>query len=208
MLERALLVTAIAMLGCGDGAPTAGVSPTAVVTSSSEISQPASPATTTIRLRRGSIGQEPANGWIDIEGRRGFSLIGGFDSVWGGLRICSDDYAACAPGATLAFSLYRTGNDIGATATLDGVTYTNVGGNASDQHAGFDVRATVVFPRFRQRATAIVTAPCTITGYLAGGGVSETFSALGRLKMWIHQQHEVGDGYWWIDRVECRVLHG
>ena len=233
-MKRLVLMAALfGIVGCGNDLRNTGIAPTSIAEPSREVTQPKPTTTSTpnpgsssssvvessrevterkplastqIVLTSGSIEQWHGNGSIDIEGTRGFSLVGGFDSIWGGVRVCDESPQACAPGATLAFSLYRTGNDIGGqTVTLDGNTYTGVGGTASDYYSGFDIRGTVVFPVFGPRTSLVVTAPCAVTGYVGGGGLTGTFSGNGRLRLWVHQQHEAGD-YWMIDRVECRIF--
>src|SRR5437764_334494 len=97
-IRRAVVAAAvIAAAGCGDGGRSVGTSPTAIAQSSSEVTQARPSTSLDVLLTKGTIAQVPTGGSIDVEGTREFSLVGGFDSSWGGLLVCSESPTACAP---------------------------------------------------------------------------------------------------------------
>src|SRR5262249_16001114 len=109
-------------------------------------------------------------GFADIAGTGGLTFVGnrGFTYTQGlafsdnlpGVFNCNGDPAHCVPGATA--NLRASGREGSGTATLDGATYTDVGGAASNNSVVLDFEGSAVLPPIAPTAT--VTAPFTFQG--------------------------------------------
>jgi hypothetical protein len=104
-----------------------------------------------------------AIGDIDLVGERGFSLSAMVDEI-GGISFPSFqcDFPTCVPGKELSLFATWTGNDLPATVTFEGQTFTRVGGQASHESASVEFSGSFIAPPFAQSAQ--VTAPFRFTG--------------------------------------------
>lgn len=102
---------------------------------------------------------------IDVAGDHGFTFTSVLDrqSVVDA-RACGQ-WELCGPGSVLSLGATWSGLDLrGAVATLDGVTYPQVGGANSPNQLRFDLEGSATMPAFGAATSRIVMAPFTLTG--------------------------------------------
>lgn len=139
-----------------------------------------------INIIGGSLVMNSFNGPITLVGDRGFtfesslSVSGGFFLPW---EQCTNLHSPepCLPGSTLGLNAIWLGNDITGPATLDGVTYSDVGSLSSPSSMAVQFMGTVVLPPLSSSAT--LTAPFTFQGSffhpVDGGTVNESLMGAG-----------------------------
>ena len=118
-----------------------------------------------ILLTGGSLQMGGSTGAVSLQGDRGFTLaatVGVVDSFFAPWNQC---LLPCAPGTNVSLNATFVGSSLhGATVTLDGLTYTNVGTAASsDSAALFFTGGPVVLPTASQDLVTL-TAPFLLTG--------------------------------------------
>ena len=95
-----------------------------------------------VQVTSGSLDLPLRSGLLTLAGSRGFTFATRLSTLSGvfGPDDCNSDPRRCQPGGTLSLLGHWEGADAGGTATLDGITYTNVGGlnrrSKSDVPAG------------------------------------------------------------------------
>jgi hypothetical protein len=118
-----------------------------------------------ILVTGGSLQMGGSTGAVSIQGERGFTLaatVGVVDSFFAPWSQC---LLPCAPGTNVSLNATFVGSSLhGATVTLDGLTYTNVGtASSSDSAALFFTGGPVVLPFANQDLVTLV-APFLLTG--------------------------------------------
>jgi hypothetical protein len=100
-------------------------------------------------------------GSLSLTGTRGFSLEGGVDS--GETRIDPlGQCGPCVPASTMSVGALLTGFAFLSTdATLDGHSYSNVGGSLSDTNAFLELVGTIAVPKVGE-SPIVITAPFTL----------------------------------------------
>ncbi len=121
-------------------------------------------------------------GTVSVHGTDGFSFVAGLNGTGLPLATGCGPGTPCGPGATLPLAASWSGLDIrNGVVTLDGVTYTDVGGLNSPNQLVFNLLGTATAPSFNGAQSATVTAPFTLSGFfvspngqanLLGGGLA------------------------------------
>ena len=118
----------------------------------------------TIHLSSGSIDYPnllSGDGTVHLVGDRGFTFDGGaLVSPLGAARCVSP----CSPGITISLSASASGNDLPGNATLDGISYTNIGDPNSPESMSFNITGEVIAPPFGPSSTEVLVAPVTFRG--------------------------------------------
>jgi hypothetical protein len=166
-----IAILSVVLTGCGSSNPL-GPSPMAsrpdvgadTVTVQSFIGDRAvTAAADTIRIVRGLIEvafRRP--GTAELRGSHGFTFEGRtFSTGVDPNSACQTD-SPCTPGETVSFTGTWAGSDLPGTATLEGKTFTGVGGVNSD--SGLTVTVTGSFVAPPEAETATVTGPVEISG--------------------------------------------
>lgn len=130
----------------------------------------------TIRVTAGNLDMTGPSGRLAIAGDRGFSLLSAVD-VTGGIfapwSTCSS--GECTGGTLVPLSAQWVGNDLTGVATLDGVTYGQLGLPSGIASAGVQFSGSVTAPALGVANTAVVNAPFAFEGFFvqpAGGATS------------------------------------
>jgi hypothetical protein len=112
-------------------------------------------------------------GVVSLVGDRGFTFNGFAPSSLGVLAptACLGVPGICSPGTTISLHALQVDNDLPGQATLDGVSYANVGSLAGPAHASIEFTGAVVAPPFGQSSTAILTSPVAFSGLFNVDGV-------------------------------------
>ena len=135
---------------------------TAIIT----IAAPRVGAADPINITSGFLHMRPTFGSLVLSGDRGFTFSAGVD-VAGGIFLpwenCNLDPNHCRPGDTLNLGAFWSGNDAGGTATLDGITYSQVGSLSSFSSITVQFSGTAVLPGL-QTGTVAITAPFLFSG--------------------------------------------
>lgn len=108
-----------------------------------------------VHVTSGSLDLNPRNGAFAPTGDRGFTLntvLSTGNGVYGPDR-CNGDPRHCVPGATLSLLAFWSGDGVGGTATLDGVTYTDIGGFNSQNFMDLTFDGSLVLPPIAPSAT-------------------------------------------------------
>jgi hypothetical protein len=119
-----------------------------------------------IQMTGGSLQMNPTFGPLVLIGDRGFTFASGFDVIqnlflpW---EECNGNPLGCVPGNTLNLTANGSGNDLVGTATLDGVTYPQVGGFNSQTSMIVSFQGSLVLPPIGSADTD-VTAPFSFSG--------------------------------------------
>jgi hypothetical protein len=108
-----------------------------------------------VHVTSGSLDLNPTSGAFALTGDRGFTLntvLSTSNGVYGPDR-CNGDPRNCVPGATLSLLGFWSGDGVGGTATLDGVTYTDIGGFNSTNSMSLTFDGSLVLPPIGPSAT-------------------------------------------------------
>ena len=119
-----------------------------------------------INITAGFLHMNPTAGPLVLSGDRGFTFSSGVDVVGGIFRPwddCNLDPNHCRPGDTLNLGASWSGNDAGGTATLDGITYSQVGSLSSFSSMTVQFSGMAVLPAL-QTGTVAITAPFLFSG--------------------------------------------
>jgi hypothetical protein len=139
-------------------------------------------------------------GLVDVEGDRGFTFVG---SMLGGIGAPVGD--PLPPGTTV--TLRGVTNDIRATATLDGITYTDVGGLESSVVADISFVTTAMLPAVLD-APATITAPFAMELLLFGvdeSGGPITFSGTGTARISLGEDKGFGVPSWLLTDIDLNL---
>jgi hypothetical protein len=170
------------------------------------------PDTGAVVIDRGELDFSGSFGEIRLEGNRGFSLTSHVDRIGGivgAVEACST--GICTPGTVIPLYATWFGNDLVGTVTLDGTTYTQVGGLNSTTSAvvTFSARDAqeprfegVVAPPFTKRGSDQVTALFEMSGQFSHPGGPVPFTGEGVVKLWlVHTAESTG---WRVERLLYR----
>jgi hypothetical protein len=117
----------------------------------------------TINLVSGSIDYPNltvGDGTVHFVGDRGFTFDGAALLSPLGAAGCNP----CNPGSTISLHASASGNDLPGEATLDGTSYSDVGGLTSPESLSFDINGQVVAPPIGQSSTEILVVPVAFGG--------------------------------------------
>jgi PEP-CTERM motif-containing protein len=140
-----------------------------------------------------------APGPVQLAGDRGFTFEGFLHGVVFGLGD------PLPPGTALTLQIGGSGFDLPGTATLDGITYTDVGGAHSDTSASLLLSTTAMLP-------AVLSAPTTITApfmldFLLTGPFGPTgsvhLSGGGTATLVLHEDHGFGVPSWRVTGIRA-----
>ena len=127
------------------------------------LGSPGRSAAEPIPITAGALQMEAIGGTLTLIGGDRFTFMGGV-SVTGGVFGPRNSCLPCAPGVPISLAALWLGNDLRGTATLDGVTYTGVGGLAADRATGIvEFSGSAVAPPL-EGLTATVVAPFLFEG--------------------------------------------
>lgn len=163
----------------------------------------------TVNITSGSLDMGPRNGPLSLQGDRGFtfeSRVSDAGGVFEPTQSCNDAPNRCVPGATVGLHARWVGSDVTGTATLDGVTYSNVGGQSSPNSMSVDFTGSAVLPAMA--ASATVTAGFAFSGtffHSSTGGttVQETLTGSGTATLSLVPNGAFPES-WFIERVVYR----
>jgi hypothetical protein len=172
-----------------------------------------------IVIDRGELDFSGFSGDIHLEGNRGFSLTATVSRIGGGARAveaCS--MGLCRPDTVIPlFATWMDSDLRSCTVTLDGTTYTQVGGGTSSTYAGvqfWSAAATapedyqfagVLAPPFTNRGSDEVTAVFKMSGFFGYPEGRLEFSGQGVVKLWLAEAP--GLGWWKLERLLYRFKH-
>jgi hypothetical protein len=117
----------------------------------------------TINLVSGSIDYANlivGDGSVHFVGDRGFMFDGFAQLSPLGAAGCNP----CNPGSTISLHASASGNDLPGDATLDGTSYSDVGGPNSPESLSFNITGQVIAPPIGQSSTEILVVPVAFTG--------------------------------------------
>jgi len=159
-----------------------------------------------VSVTSGYVDLGPSSGPLLLAGDRGFTFHSAVDQI---SNIVPDCFSmACLPGTTLNLRIAASGNDLGGTATLEGVTYTNVGGGISHNQMIIEITGSLVLPLLAP--TAVATAPFTLTGTFEhdvnGGPASESLNGSGTVTVSLAADQS-RPGVWRITRLFYSLNH-
>jgi hypothetical protein len=163
-----------------------------------------------IVIDRGELDLSSVGGVIALHGTRGFSLSAGVGRGAGIAEAFDTCFAwNCAPGAPIPLGAAWSGNDLPATVTFDGTTYTGVGSLASLATAAVEFSGSLVAPPVPSRGSETATAAFTLTGQFVHGTadllVTETFTGEGVARVWLVNRQ--GGTGWSVERVVYKFKH-
>src|ERR1700730_3811670 len=123
-----------------------------------------------VQVTSGALDLHLRTGLLTLAGSRGFTFEARLSTLSGvfGPDDCNSDPLHCQPGGTLSLLGHWEGADAGGTATLDGITYTNVGGLNSESSMVLMFNGSLVLPPMAPSAT--ITVPFTFTGMFTHPG--------------------------------------
>ncbi len=127
-----------------------------------------------VRINTGSLDMATGSGSLTLGGDRGFTFASKVSEHHGVFapRNCNFSPRECVPGATLDLHARWVGNDAPGTATLEGVTYSHLGGGTSPNAMTVDFAGSVVLPPLSPRVT--VSAGFSFTGLFIHSGPGAT----------------------------------
>jgi hypothetical protein len=89
-----------------------------------------------VQILHGSLDAVHIVGQLSLTGNHGFTFNGGVGTSIGGVFGLSMTCDPCLPGAPIDLTAHWGGNDLGGTATFQGVTYSQVGSVSGDRAVG------------------------------------------------------------------------
>jgi hypothetical protein len=169
------------------------------------------PTASLIVIDRGDLDVSGTGGGMSLYGTRGFSLTARVTRS-GGVATAFDTCLAsnCAPGALIPLAAGWSGSDLPGTATLDGITYTDLGSVATATAGTVQFTGSLVAPPLTNRASQTATATFTLRGQFVHadpGGllVTETFTGEGVARVWLASRQ--GESGWSVERVVYKLKH-
>jgi hypothetical protein len=159
-------------------------------------------------LRAGDI--QVTGGYLDVTvaagtgplvlfGDRGFTFQAEVVVSRGNFQPCNP----CMPGSVVSLGALWSGDDLTGVATLDGITYPDVGaGGVSVNAMTVSFSGSAVLPALGTVST-IVSAPFSLSGMFRHGAV-DTFHGLGTATLFL-SPHPGAPGAWRMDRVLYRL---
>jgi hypothetical protein len=159
-------------------------------------------------LRAGDI--QVTGGYLDVSvaagtgplvlfGDRGFTFQANVVVIRGNFEPCNP----CMPGSVVSLDAVWSGDDLTGVATLDGITYPDVGaGGVSVNAMTVSFSGSAVLPALGTSST-IVSAPFLLSGMFRHGAV-DTFHGLGTATLFL-SPHPGAPGAWRMDRVLYRL---
>lgn len=118
-------------------------------------------------------------GTLAVFGERGFTF-NSIVSVAGGIFGPRSSCFPCFPGDDVSLNAHWDGNDLPGTVTLDGVTYTGLGGLQPGPHASISFLGSAGPIPPLDAAMATIAAPFTFSGlFFYPGGGGETLVGMG-----------------------------
>jgi hypothetical protein len=161
-------------------------------------------------IDRGQLDVSAEGGELTLYGTRGFSLTAPVTRSSGIVAALDTCFASnCVPGAEIALLAQWSGNDLPATVTLDGVTYSQVGSLTDATSGLIQFTGVAAAPPLGTQDVDAVKAPFTVTGAFThevdGELVTVPFAGEGVVKVWlVHQPSGIG---WSVQRLLYRVKH-
>ncbi len=141
----------------------------------------------------------PYTGPLELQGERGFAFHGRpITGIFQPVEDCNAGVAPCGPGDRISLHANWSSGDLPGTATLDGVTYTKVGGDDSSMTVDFS--GAVTMPAFTGPAPVTVTAPFLFNGRFTYPGGREDLIGSGVVTLWMIP-HPSLPGRWRIERL-------
>jgi len=138
-------------------------------------------------------------GPLVLSGDRGFTFQAKVVVIRGNFQPCNP----CMPGSVVSLGAVWSGDDLTGVATLDGITYPDVGaGGVSVNAMTVSFSGSAVLPALGTSST-IVSAPFLLTGMFRHGAV-DTFHGLGTATLFL-SPHPTAPGAWRMDRVLYRL---
>ena len=143
-----------------------------------------------------------APGPVQLTGDRGFTFNGFIYGVVFGLGD------PLPPGTAVTLQIGGSGFDLPGTATLDGTTYTDVGGAHSDTSASLLFSTTAMLPAVL-RAPATITAPFLLDFFLTGNTFGPTgsvhLSGAGNATIFLDEDQGFGVPSWRVTGIRADV---
>ncbi len=138
-------------------------------------------------------------GPLVLSGDRGFTFQAKVVVSRGAFGPCNP----CMPGSVVSLGAVWSGDDLTGVATLDGITYPDVGaGGVSVNAMTVSFSGSAVLPALGTSST-IVSAPFLLSGMFRHGAV-DTFHGLGTATLFL-SPHPTAPGAWRMDRVLYRL---
>ncbi len=149
----------------------------------------------TITIASGVLDVVNSSGHLSIAGNEGFTFHSDFN-VGGGIFLPRDQcLGLCAPGTTLDLKGLFSGNDLQGTATLNGKTYTDVGGLLSESAATVLFAGRAILPPFTGEDSAFTQAPFTFSGhFFALDQGNRDLAGFGTTSIWLTVDRSFGEG--------------
>jgi PEP-CTERM motif len=135
---------------------------------------------------------------VELVGDRGFTFNG---SVLGGVTIvgpanqCTGP-PSCTAGSTISLHATAVGLDVPGIATLDGISYSDVGGPNSPASLHFDFTGQVLGPPFGPSGFAVVTVPVDFSGIFFNQPAQEQLVASAHATLTLQQTDCCGGPAW------------
>jgi hypothetical protein len=156
-----------------------------------------------INITSGLLDMHLAAGPLQIAGDRGFTFGSHVDVSGGVFNPHSQCFVGCMPGTNLNLFAFWTGNDVTGPATLDGVTYPNVGGLSSPSSMTVQFSGAAVLPSMTTMPVS-VTAPFLFNGSflhpLGSGTVTDGLVGFGVATIWLTPSR-ISPGSWALTEV-------
>ena len=170
-----------------------------------------SPTASPIVIGRGDLDLSGTGGEISLYGTRGFSLMAGVTRS-GGVATAFDTCftSNCTPGTLIPLVAGWSGSDLPGTATLEGITYADLGSVATATAATVQFTGSLIAPPLTNRASQTATATFTLRGqfvHAEPGGllVTKTFTGEGVARVWLASRQ--GESGWSVERVVYKLKH-
>jgi hypothetical protein len=159
-----------------------------------------------IQITGGYLDVATANGKLFLFGNRGFTFRANVAVFAGFFRPgdCNAGPLICTPGTVVELDAGWSGGDLAGVATLDGITYSDVGGGgAFSSSMSVLFSGSVVMPAFGNASTT-VSVPFSFSGTFSHTGGTETLHGVGTATLFL-SPHPIAPGAWRVDRVVYRL---
>ena len=147
-----------------------------------------------------------ANGKLVLSGDRGFTFQASVAVFAGFFRPgdCNGGPLICTPGTVVPLDAGWSGSDLAGDATLDGITYTDVGGfGPFSPSMSVLFSGSVIMPAFGNASTT-VSVPFSFSGTFSHTGGTETLHGVGTATLFL-SPHPIAPGAWQVRRVVYRL---